>query len=326
MQGTLKYAAAMVAERGIMNSEANLYNRGNPQEHLYNALAPVVPMVFEPPDPKREGCIIPDYMLLNLNGDSGFHFGRRGDFPGKYIGKPENGDHHILICGGSGSGKSYATAKPTIHSWRSPIFAIDIKGELLAEAKLMRRGVKVLDFTGERIRWKYDVFYFLSQDKKENLAQNVTELANSIIPMPMHVKETFWLESARNLLAGFIMHLYNLGMSFIESMEIIKTTSLTELMDKVCSGSDEIAKAFINPDVKESPKMLAAISEELRNNIRIFVTDPMIQQILDTSDPSTKIVKWEDLERVDVFIRLNHRRLNQWGRVITLVHSRLNYR
>lgn len=58
------------------------------------------------------------------------------------VGLPEGADGHILIVGGSGSGKSTGIAMPTLQTWRRPIVVTDIKGELSRHyRRLLRRGM-----------------------------------------------------------------------------------------------------------------------------------------------------------------------------------------
>ena len=62
----------------------------------------------------------------------GILFGRRGK---SYIRKPIAADGHVLVFGGSGSGKSSAGVIPTIlANPGTSVFAIDIKGELSYKA------------------------------------------------------------------------------------------------------------------------------------------------------------------------------------------------
>jgi len=53
-----------------------------------------------------------------------------GKYENQYVVKPEDMDGHVLVCGGTGTGKSSCVAIPTLRNWRGTIFAIDIKGEL----------------------------------------------------------------------------------------------------------------------------------------------------------------------------------------------------
>jgi len=280
---------------------------------------PIVPY-----NPEREGDIVPEYLLLNPRFGSGFHFGRKRGYRDQYVGKPHNCDGHIEVFGGSGSGKSFNNAKPTIITWKSPIFAVDIKGELIEVAKKYGRPCKVLDLSGSGSLYKYDPFVFMQQDGEENLAQNATDLANTIIPLPANIGETFWIDSARNTLTAAILYYYELGASFINAMISINCLGYADLINKILNEGSEIANAFICADVLSNPKMFAGISEQFRNSIRVFVTDPVVKNLFDVQkDSGDEIISFDDLENGDIFVRIEQRRLGQWGRVVSLIVTQL---
>jgi type IV secretory pathway TraG/TraD family ATPase VirD4 len=62
------------------------------------------------------------------------------------------------------------------------------------------------------------------------------------------------------------------------------------------------------------------LSAVLRNHIRVFATDTTIQNALSPSDdPACKLITWEDLETLDIFVRIDQRRLDQWGRIVGML-------
>lgn len=59
---------------------------------------------------------------------------------------------------------------------------------------------------------------------------------------------------------------------------------------------------------------------ELHNQISVFATDTLIQDLLSPSaDTSKEIIRWEDLENSDIFIRLDQSKLDQWRSVMRLM-------
>ncbi|MDR0372692.1 MAG: type IV secretory system conjugative DNA transfer family protein [Nitrososphaerota archaeon] len=72
----------------------------------------------------------------------GVFFGTHGN---QYVVKSEETDGHILVVGGTGTGKSSCVAIPTLSNWKGTIFAVDIKGELYANTKEHRQNIKIFD-------------------------------------------------------------------------------------------------------------------------------------------------------------------------------------
>ena len=138
---------------------------------------------------------------------AGIFFGRKNTFgTNHYVGKPKEYEGHVLILGGSGSGKSSCIVVPTlIKSWHSPFVAIDIKGELKREYDNQKHERKSQVFSlREEDGSNYDPLEFIRKEGENNLISNVRELVNALIPLPVDVREPFWIESARNLVTAEI--------------------------------------------------------------------------------------------------------------------------
>lgn len=260
----------------------------------------------------RKGNNIRDSMVFIPRNDSAFLFGKTQE--GGYVGKKQDVDGHIAIFGGSGKGKTTSLAIPSIHTWKGSIFAFDLKGDLIIEG-VKRRKCKILYMLeGYTNSYYYDPFYFFSQDDN-NLVQNARELAQALIPYPLH-DNSFWADSAINILVGAIIYYFKKDVGFIDAIIAIKTTKTSELLKKIYTNN--LAKTCLNPDIESSPEMLAGITAELHRRIVVFATDPLIQDIFSPSEEK-EIIGWEDLESCDIFIRLDHSRLQQWGGVIRLM-------
>lgn len=275
-----------------------------------------VERVFSDGCSKRAGNHIPPSMLFSSRYTSFFLFGKTAT--GEAVGKDHGADGHIAVFGGSGSGKTTGIAIPSLCTWKGTIFSFDFKGDLLRYA-LKRRNAKILYFLrGQKNRYWFDPFYLLSEEGEDNLVQNARELAHAIIPLPREIMEPCWVMAARNILTGAIVYYFRLGSGFIDTLIMVKTTKITELLNNF--DDDELAKACLDPNLDLNPKTLAGISLELQNHIAVFVTDSLIQDVLSPSeDGHREQIRWEDLDIGDVFIRMDQSRIDQWGGVMRLI-------
>lgn len=266
----------------------------------------------------QESYNVPISMVFEPQRESAFLFGKEGE---DYVGKFQENDGHIAIFGGSGSGKSSGIAIPNVATWKSPIFAFDFKGELVAQAK--KRKPQILNMIeGQKKFYWYNPFYFISQDGNDNIVQNARELVQAIIPLPHNISDPFWIMSAREVLTGAIVYYFQIGADFIDAMIEIKTTPMSQLLERIILNP--IAKACVNPDLGHNPKMLAGVSAELHNNIAVFATDTLVQDAFSASpNPFCSNIKWEDLECSDIFIRIDHSKILQWSGVIRLMVTQL---
>jgi type IV secretion system protein VirD4 len=146
----------------------------------------------------------------------GIFFGARGS---QFVVKSEDMDGHVLVVGGTGTGKSSCVAVPTLRHWKGSVFAVDIKGELYTNTKQHRRNTKIFDPSNPENRYVYDPYVFLNQSN--NPAQEARAIAQAIIPLPYDVKEPFWIESAQIILTGAILHYHHAKCTFIETLRKI---------------------------------------------------------------------------------------------------------
>jgi type IV secretory pathway TraG/TraD family ATPase VirD4 len=140
-------------------------------------------------------------MILNLWRDSGFFLG--GINSTHYLGKRQGDEGHIIVYAPTGGGKGVNNVKTTTRTWKGSIYALDIKGEILGEARAANRPYKVIYLTGEENNYKIDLFQHFEKGS-DDLGENAEYLANYIIPMsPQQGEEHgFWIESARGVLTG----------------------------------------------------------------------------------------------------------------------------
>jgi type IV secretion system protein VirD4 len=247
---------------------------------------------------------------LSTTAPKGFIFGKYGN---SYIAKPEKSDGHILVIGGAGSGKSSCIAIPSILSWHSRIFAIDIKGELYKKAGFKRDKVKIFNPLSPDT-CTYDPYYLLGASR--NPVQDAREIAQAIVQKPQDVKEPFWIDGAQNILTACILHFYNAGLSFIRTITTIQATPISQLVQIIADSPTPEARMFITQFVGMDIKTLSGIFAELSNRIMVFATDPDIQKCLSNTRPLTP----DDLEHdYSVFIQIPEDKLEQWKSMQTLI-------
>ncbi len=206
---------------------------------------------------------------------NGIIFGKQGK---NYIRKPIADDGHILVIGGSGSGKSSAgaivalLANPDV-----PVMAVDIKGELSYKAtKLSNPKVLVVN-PADRYSAGYDPLYKLSPDSSEMQIYDTMRLISiSLISLPADVKDPFWKTSARNLLTGLLIYYYKSGVkNFIGLVDAILSKpvkeSVAEIMEHAASTTTEYKYMTQFSDLADDT--LGGIVVEMLNPLSLFAND-----------------------------------------------------
>jgi type IV secretion system protein VirD4 len=220
-------------------------------------------------------------------------------------------------------------------TWDKPFVCVDIKGEIKREYdKCKPNGkTKVFSLTEESGN-SYDLYDFLHQDGEKNLISNVCEIAQSLIPLPIDLREPFWVQSAQNFLTAAILYYFKLGLTFIDTAINIMTTAPGNLIEEIAESGNMQARIFVNNLIEEitdedgnrytraisDSKMLAGISQEITNSLSIFATDP---RVISALTPSCNQISWDDLENQSIFISVPEDRLEQYNPVLTMILTQL---
>jgi type IV secretion system protein VirD4 len=265
----------------------------------------------------------------------GVFFGGRG---GQYVVKPEDMDGHVLVVGGTGSGKSSCIAIPTLRNWKGSVFAIDIIGELHENTHKHRKKIKLFSPADKNNAYSYDPFVFLNGSP--NPAQEARAIAQAIIPLSLDAKEPFWAESAQMLLTGAILHFHHEKKSFIDTLKNIQRFSPKALIKAVSESPNEKAVLCVQSFVDIDGKVLAGIATEMSRGIVAIVTDDDIVTALtqdeggQTEDfacgeakttpecgvSKSTTISPADLEKgIDIYIKIPEHLLRQWKNLLTLM-------
>lgn len=273
----------------------------------------------------------PDRALRKWPDGSGVFFGGLNQFQqGYYIGMPEGEDGNIIVIGGNGSGKTTGIVMPTLRTWKGPMCATDIKGELSTRYKEMyEKGVVTRPFiVFDPMREdcpKYDPFYELRQDDPSNLLSDIRAIVFALHPPLPNESQPFWSNSERAALTAGLLYYYNKGLNFIESIIQITSQPLSELCEELEGGEDEDVhiSMLLGELRKTSRELRANIDRGLRNILSPLVEDPhFINAFMVKSDEEPGLT-WDDLEERNIFLRIPADRVDTCGPQINLMYSQL---
>ena len=117
---------------------------------------------------------------------------------------------NVLVCGGSGSGKTRFYAKPNIMNANTSFVVLDPKGELLRDtgALLKNKGyeVKVIDLIDMSKSHCYNPFVYLRDDN--DIQRLVTNLFKNTTPKGAQSQDPFWDQAATMLLLALVFYLH----------------------------------------------------------------------------------------------------------------------
>ena len=117
---------------------------------------------------------------------------------------------NVLVCGGSGAGKTRFYAKPNILNANSSYVILDPKGELLRDTGnvLLKKGydIRVIDLINMDRSHCYNPFKYLKTDN--DIQRLVTNLFKNTTPKNSQSQDPFWDQAAQMLLLALIFYLH----------------------------------------------------------------------------------------------------------------------
>lgn len=243
---------------------------------------------------------------------SGFYFGVNGK---KVIFRNEQEFGHILLIGGSQSGKTSGVSIPTLQTWQGNAFVIDVKddGELERKSKrteLLGKTAKIFGIGKNG----YNP-YFLIKNDEENKIAHARDLAEILIPLSADVKEPIWIQSAQNLLTASILYYYK-DNSFAETVKNILSNPPRQLVTMLNDSNNSDIKIFTNSFLEMDDKQLASVYNNITANLTVIATDTQLQKLL--TDNAQNITP-HDIETTDIFIQIPESKIDMWRSVLTII-------
>lgn len=273
---------------------------------------------------------VPNDYLLNKR-ESCFCFGKSKDDQSQKIivGMPEGCDGHLLIIGGSGSGKSSGILKPTITTWDGALICNDIKGELsdynleLKNQGIIKRPFIVFNPMDSESP-SYDPFSFIRKVGQDHVVQLMWNIVFAVFPNITENLEQFWRKGVQSVFMAVLIYCYNLNLSFIEAITFILESDYLSICKIIKNGNDDLAKCFIGTSDSMREETVALFDRELRNGLMTF-TYPLVRNALRDESESDQSFSWDIIKRRNVFLRIPENQIEQLSGVINLLYSQLFY-
>ena len=171
-------------------------------------------------------------------------------------GKKHRRNLNILVCGGSGAGKTRFFCKPNAMQCNTSFVVLDPKGEIVRDigGLLEKKGyeVRVLDLINMHRSHCYNPFVYLRNDN--DVQRLVTNLFKATTPKGSQSQDPFWDTAASMLLLALVFYLkYEAPpeeQNFPMVMELLRAGEVREDDDSYVSPLDELFDRLemVNPE------------------------------------------------------------------------------
>ncbi len=161
-------------------------------------------------------------------------------------GKKHMRNLNVLVCGGSGSGKTRFYAKPNVMQANTSFVILDPKGEILRDTGnlLKEEGyvIKVLDLIDTDNSDCYNPFEYIRND--DDILKLVTNLFKNTTPKNSQPQDPFWDNAAQMMLLALMFYLYHEApkeeQNFQMIMEMIREGDVSEEDPTLTSPLDQL--------------------------------------------------------------------------------------
>lgn len=261
----------------------------------------------------------PDKSLLRTQPAEGdLILGKHGT---QYVCWDMNKDAHILIIGGSGSGKSSCLVLPfLLTNPNSTVFAIDIKGELVVKGR-MKNDPRICVFSPhDHSGFGFDVFYGINRDSSpQEILQTMQTIAFSLIPLGD--KDKFWNISARNMFIGLLIYYFNTGRnSLISCIDAILGSPVRDQLEEIANnaepGSNEYK--YLNQFIGDgmADETLLSVYMNMSNPLSCF-SDTNLRWAFAEAPRKVNPLVLE--QRKSIFLSIPEHKLSAWSGPLAMI-------
>lgn len=197
----------------------------------------------------------------------------------------ENGIHHALVCGSTGSGKSATMLIPGILTHKTGSAQIcDIKSRELVYKTADVHDPKTIVIDMERkgdYIWGWDLLYKLKEDEitEQSALRVLKEVAVVIIPKPTS-GDAFWSEAATNEFLGLCLFTicYQKHTEFVDIVKAIMSTPLRDYLELALNTApkESLVTSYLNSLADCADETLFSIDITLRQSLFVFLSEEAV--------------------------------------------------
>lgn len=253
----------------------------------------------------------------------GVIFGKEKITSNNVVFSQENEAGHVLIVGGTGSGKTTAGIIPVINSMSQDTccFCIDVAGDISNHVKSVNK--KIFDLHSQET----SNFNFFSEiDITDNLQEKETlllELASLIVVVDERSSdvERYYNQSAQTILKSAFLAFYEDFKDkddYCTLFDFIAQKSWKQLFKEIDKSNSETAKKLIS-SFANNDKLNAESYATLLREIEMFVCDPVLRPHLRRNEA----ISAQDINNKQIYVVIREHEVTKYAPLLKLMTAQV---
>lgn len=238
---------------------------------------------------------------------------------GKLIYSKTNEEGHVLVTGGSGSGKTSSILIPTLKSFSGTFFCIDISGDISPNVDKQN---SLLYNPDDANSIPYNIFGAIDNLKNFDEQNEALErLSYLLMPEEINMSDSsrYFLTEGRKILTAALIAFYHENKDFVEICKIIFTNSWINLFNMIDNTNNQNAIAYINSFVGANEQNTAGCKQQTDASVKIFATYKTLGTTI--RRPSNEGICFypEQLEKYNVFVNIHDSKLMVYAPLLHII-------
>lgn len=254
---------------------------------------------------------------------------------GRFVCSPSNAEGHVLVVGGSGTGKTSALLVPTLRQWRGNALVVDISGDIARNVTWVI-GKTVIGPSANRYKQPSDVLMawdplysadhaFMLNDEDEFFRQ-IEKIAYALLPDRLDASDVdayYTLQGRNVIIATFLAFydkinpdiFYNENL-FIDLCKRIYFQHWRDLFTAIDDQAIQLASSHIAGLRGSSDNVVTNSWQAAHDAVKIFATDKRLQGCINRGHCVANVRALEDLK---MFICIDDADLELYAPFLRLV-------
>lgn len=248
---------------------------------------------------------------------SGIVFGK--DKLGRIVQSPADKEGHVVVVGGSGSGKTSAILIPTLQKISCNFFALDISGDITS--RVHRDDCITYDPLNADTA-PYDIFSLVDSitDEDEQLEQ-LEKLAFLIMPDKPNASEAshFFTSEGRRILTAALVAFYNSGLDFVDICKKIISLPCAELFKEIDAQGSETASFLISSFRGTNEANTAGCKQSVDAAVKLFALNSKAKNSIRRPTRGEIVISPDILETNSVIVRIPETMLDVYAPLLNVI-------